>query len=77
MVRRIAQDAAEDGLVEVAVTPKHGSVRPAGKSWLGGEYSSLIFGARVEIERVARNFTSDVGAHSTPVFQLLVWPIVE
>ena len=28
----------------VAVTPTHGSARPVGKSWLGGENSSLMFG---------------------------------
>ena len=63
--------------LDVAVTPTHGSCMPVGKVWLGGEYNSLMFGARVDKARVARNRNEGIGAHSRPAFQLSVLPTVE
>jgi hypothetical protein len=41
----------------------------------GGEYSSLMLGARVDTARVPELDVRD-GAHSRPAFQLLVLPTV-
>ena len=50
---------------------------PVGKSWLGGEYSSLMFGARTDSARIARKRIDEIGDHSRPAFQLWVLPTVE
>src|SRR5688572_16318756 len=72
-----ARQATEAGSVEVAVTPTQGSWTPVGNVWLGGEYSSLMFGARVDNARIARKRNDGIGAHSRPPFQLNVLPTVE
>src|SRR6186713_3473319 len=72
-----ARQATDAGSLEVAVTPAHGSTTPVGNVWLGGEYSSLMFGARVDKARIARNRNEGIGAHSMPAFQLSVLPTVE
>ena len=72
-----ARHATDAALADVAVTPRQGSVSPVGNVWLGGEYSSLIFGARVDNARIARYRSEGIGVHSRPPFQLSVLPTVE
>ena len=72
-----ARQATDAGSLDVAVIPAHGSATPVGNVWLGGEYNSLMFGARVERARIARNRNEGIGAHSRPAFQLSVLPTVE
>ena len=69
--------AAEIAPVDEAVTPRQGSWIPVGNVWLGGEYSSLMFGARVDRARIARKRSEEIGDHSRPPFQLSVLPTVE
>src|SRR3982751_5019783 len=71
---RQAMDAAS---LDVAVTPAQGSTTPVGNVWLGGEYNSLMLGARVDRARVARKRNEGIGDHSRPAFQLRVLPTVE
>ena len=61
---------------DAAVTPLQGSIKPVGKVCEGGEYNSLMLGARVAKDLVPRNFTSLLNAHSMPAFQLTALPVV-
>src|SRR5688572_6709120 len=72
-----ARQASEIPPVDVSVTPTQGSWMPVGKVWLGGEYRSLMFGARVDSARMTRKRSDDTGDHSKPPFQLSVLPTVE
>ena len=72
-----ARQATEIGSADVAVTPRQGSCTPVGNVWLGGEYSSLMLGARVDSARITRKRSEGIGAHSNPPFQLSVLPTVE